>query len=518
MKKLFTSALLAGLSIVAFAQSALTITGIVTDSAGAPAAGRAIVAIDSTGQIPVFGFDMTDPNGMYSIQNMGNASGVMMVGTDDCDGTILVQAFPYSGSDSLSANFTLSCVPTGNPWGGGNGPGNGGGNHPGGGNGPWGGGNGPGNGGGNHPGGGNGPWGGGNGNGGGNHPGGGNGGNHPGGGCGNGGGNHPGVGNGGGNHPGGGICNPCNPVFFPHTDSTLTVDFHLVNVDSTLTYTWDFGDGSTATGINPQYTYTTAGSYVACVAVSGMLPDSTVCNDTVCRVVVVPFTPQLGGCNGGGNHPWGGGNHPSGGNGPGNGGGNHPGGGNGPWGGGNGPQPCMAGFVAVPDTAPMSYFFMTLPGDTNNVYAWDFGDGATGSTPLENHMYANTGSYVVCLTVTNAVDSCTNTHCNTLVVSSATWTNINSFTVGTSENTWSTELNAYPVPFQNTLQLEFEVAEEGTLHISLMDAQGRVVLNESADATRGIQRVSLNTESVSNGIYFVMVEANGTTTVRRVVK
>jgi len=166
----------------------------------------------------------------------------------------------------------------------------------------------------------------------------------------------------------------------------------------------------------------------------------------------------------------------------------------------------------------MSYFFMTLPGDTNNVYAWDFGDGATGSTPLENHMYANTGSYVVCLTVTNAVDSCTNTHCDTLVVSSATWTNINSFTVGTSENTWSTELNAYPVPFQNTLQLEFEVAEEGTLHISLMDAQGRVVLNESADATRGIQRVSLNTESVSNGIYFVMVEANGTTTVRRVVK
>ena len=456
MKKLITAAFLAVLSMGAIAQSALTITGMVTDSSGAPAVGKTVAALDSTGQFPVFGLGVTDLNGLYSIQAIGNSSGLLIVGTNDCDGTILYQAFPYSGSDSISANFALSCNSSGNP-GGGNGPGNGGGN-PGSGNGPW----------------------------------------------------------GSGYYPSGGICSPCNPLFFPHTDSSLTAGFHLLSMDSSLTYTWNFGDGSIGTGINPQHTYAVAGSYIACVAVSGMLPDSTLCSDTVCRLVVVPFTPQLGGCNGGGNHPWGGGNYPGGGNGPW--GGGNPGGGNGPWGGGNGPQPCFAGFIAVPDTAPMSYFFLTLPGDTNNIYTWDFGDGSTGSSPLENYMYTNPGTYVVCLTVSNALDSCTSTYCDTLTVSSATWTNINSFTVGTAENSWSTELNVYPVPFDNTLQLEFELAEAGPVQISLMDAKGRVVSFKRTDASKGVQRVTLHTEEMSNGVYFVMMHSNTFTTMRRVVK
>lgn len=161
---------------------------------------------------------------------------------------------------------------------------------------------------------------------------------------------------------------------------------------------------------------------------------------------------------------------------------------------------------------------MTLPGDSNNVYAWDFGDGTTGAMPLENHVYAAPGTYVVCLTVSNAVDSCSATHCDTLVISSATWTNINTFTVGTEENTWNTGLTAYPVPFQNSLQLQFEVQESDVARVTMMDVQGRVVLSVTENTVRGTQQVSLNTESLRPGVYFVALEVNGVTTVQRVVK
>jgi PKD repeat protein len=91
------------------------------------------------------------------------------------------------------------------------------------------------------------------------------------------------------------------------------------------TYAWDFGDGSTGTGVNPTHTYAQPGSYQVKLTVtdSGGLTDSTT------RSVRLRNNPQNGGGN---NGPGGGGN-----NGPGGGGNNGPGGGgnNGPVGGGN---------------------------------------------------------------------------------------------------------------------------------------------------------------------------------------
>ena len=50
------------------------------------------------------------------------------------------------------------------------------------------------------------------------------------------------------------------------------------NGDSPLSYTWDWGDGSSSTGTNPSHVYSTAGYYNICVTVTSGLG----CSDTYC--------------------------------------------------------------------------------------------------------------------------------------------------------------------------------------------------------------------------------------------
>ncbi|AEA42113.1 T9SS C-terminal target domain-containing protein [Fluviicola taffensis] len=67
---------------------------------------------------------------------------------------------------------------------------------------------------------------------------------------------------------------------FTATPTILTIDFPTVNTTNTstdaLTYTWDFGDGSTSTAFSPSHTYPeTAGSYtIVLYAASGPCIDS----------------------------------------------------------------------------------------------------------------------------------------------------------------------------------------------------------------------------------------------------
>ena len=83
-------------------------------------------------------------------------------------------------------------------------------------------------------------------------------------------------------------------------DSTLTgmgqiVLYNSSYVDSTLqnatvTYVWDFGDGTTAVGAYPSHVYTAAGSYAVCLtlnAQSNTAIGMASCTSTYCDTVVV---------------------------------------------------------------------------------------------------------------------------------------------------------------------------------------------------------------------------------------
>ena len=52
-----------------------------------------------------------------------------------------------------------------------------------------------------------------------------------------------------------------------------------------------------------------------------------------------------------------------------------------------------------------THFTATIATGSNVTYAWDFGDGQTGSGPNPSHIYANPGSYVAVVTATNVLGS-----------------------------------------------------------------------------------------------------------------
>ena len=88
----------------------------------------------------------------------------------------------------------------------------------------------------------------------------------------------------------------------------------------------------------------------------------------------------------------------------------------------NPPQPphhmgCEARFLQHRDSVANGIAFYNLPGSGAATYAWDFGDGSTGNTASPAHVYAASGTYYVCLTVTDTVGGgCSNTHCDSVRV------------------------------------------------------------------------------------------------------
>ncbi len=99
------------------------------------------------------------------------------------------------------------------------------------------------------------------------------------------------------------------------------------------------------------------------------------------------------------------------------GGGNHP---KPPHGGGGGNHPslhCNAHFFHHRDSVVNGIRFYNLRGTGAATYAWDFGDGSSSTQSNPSHTYADSGRYVVCLTVTDTIrGGCTNTYCDTIRV------------------------------------------------------------------------------------------------------
>ncbi len=180
---------------------------------------------------------------------------------------------------------------------------------------------------------------------------------------------------------------------FSYSKTDLTVDFTSDLSGSYTDITWDFGDGNTATDLNPQHTYASPsggqGYEVCLIAIS----DITGCYDVDCRKVVV--NNGNNGFNGGGN-----------GNGNGN----------------------TSARVAAPDTyvdnetncgveVTFDYevdglaakFNNTSKGDFDSVL-WSFGDGEFSEEMNPSHTYDEKGQYFFTFTIKNSRTGCESTH------------------------------------------------------------------------------------------------------------
>lgn len=283
---------------------------------------------------------------------------------------------------------------------------------------------------------------------------------------------------------------PCSAHFSDHQQSgSLDVEFEgSMNLPGT-TYSWDFGDGTTGSGMDITHTYAAAGSYNVCLTVT--LTDSTgavLCTDTDCDSVTV-----------------------------------------------SAPQPA-------PVNCSAHFRYFTMRGDTSVrffggfatdviTYAWDFGDGSTDTIKNPKHTYAAPGTYNVCLTI-SSYDTlgnllCTDTWCDSvnttvhqhmvgwqhqhghdnghgnghthLVVNTSGMNEISTENESIRIGSVSAKAMLYPNPVSEGSVLSFAGFAGDIVTVRLFDSTGRmlVVQNNPASATFPIGSLGLK-----SGVYF----------------
>lgn len=126
--------------------------------------------------------------------------------------------------------------------------------------------------------------------------------------------------------------------------------------EDALTYSWDFGDGATGTGVNPNHAYTAGGTYTVTLVVNdGKVASAPSTTTAAITEVNDPPVADAGSA-----------------------------------------QTALVG-EAVTFDGSGSY---DIDGDIT-AYAWDFSDEATGTGVTPTHTYATAGTYAVTLVVTD---------------------------------------------------------------------------------------------------------------------
>lgn len=182
--------------------------------------------------------------------------------------------------------------------------------------------------------------------------------------------------------------------------------------------------------------------------------------------------------------------------------------------GGGGTVPCQAYFVIyAPDTTNGGinnpggglsghYWGYNLStGNYGNDILWDFGDGTTSNDPHPVHLYANPGTYIVCLTVGVAGTSCYDTYCDSsftvFKTESEPMTHLTILgPTGINETTQQNSIKVYPNPVNNELNWTADARIE---QVRIFDVTGQKITDAPSISNR------LNTSKLLTGIYFLQL-------------
>jgi len=157
---------------------------------------------------------------------------------------------------------------------------------------------------------------------------------------------------------------------FQYSVNNTDVYFYGYSSSSGSSYLWNFGDSTTSTLQNPIHTFSTNGTYSVCLTIT----TNNGCINTYCETIAL----------------------------------------------GN-PIGCPATFYTYQDTANyMNYYFYASNGlPSNETCSWYFGDGSSSTLVDPVHLFANMGSYSVCLTIYDSLSNILCTYCDSVIVDSA---------------------------------------------------------------------------------------------------
>lgn len=273
------------------------------------------------------------------------------------------------------------------------------------------------------------------------------------------------------------IQSSCNASFTTTLNAGNVYSFTNTSTNaSTANYYWDFGDGNTSTLANPTHSYALSGNYAVCLFVY----DSTsLCFDLTCDTLMNVI--------------------------------------------GNNPSSCNANFFIVYDTlqsSPMAWVVNLSTASPNATFIWSWGDNTYDTAAFPTHVYAQPGTYSVCLYIIDQVNNCSDTMCQTLMVfrlaqqaaSSPFVVNVvSSIPTGieaVETETWS----LYPVPSSDVIHIRSSETLTGR-NFRIIDLSGRTV------ETGVLTSSQISIDMFEKGVYMLQLENNaGGFTTQRFVR
>lgn len=89
--------------------------------------------------------------------------------------------------------------------------------------------------------------------------------------------------------------------------------------------------------------------------------------------------------------------------------------------------------------------------------------------------------------------------------------------LGLDEVTNTFGMNVYPNPANSIATVSFELANEADVVLNVTDLSGKVVYNNAMGTVNGAQKVTVNTDSLTSGVYMVNINVNGTVSTQKLI-
>ena len=138
-------------------------------------------------------------------------------------------------------------------------------------------------------------------------------------------------------------------------------------------------------------------------------------------------------------------------------------------------------------------------------YAWDFGDGNTGTGQTPSHAYTSNQSFIVQLIATGPCGSDTIT--DTIVVAG----------IGISESLLNQTLQIFPNPAKTQVSVSFTRVNENA-RIALLDLSGKELMVREVNNSGDFYSGTIDISELSDGVYMLQISDGEIVVNRRLIK
>lgn len=182
---------------------------------------------------------------------------------------------------------------------------------------------------------------------------------------------------------------------------------------------------------------------------------------------------------------------------------------------------CDANFVVYTDSLNpnQAWIYDQSTGSPNMSYLWLWGDNTSSNTQIASHVYSQTGTYTICLILSDTATLCADTTCATINVvrlsqeAAAVPFYVN--VVGGPLQTLQIEaqhISVFPNPAENKININAGNLPDGK-KFRVLDITGRISLQGSISGNE------IGIESLESGLYILQIESgNGEFMTHRFVK